>query len=134
MQNTERNLKFRTITFARRVIQLFTALPKDTAAQVLGRQLLRAGTSAGANYREANRGRSKPEFIAKIGDCLKEADESAYWIELLQAEGFLPKVHLQPLLDEANELTAIFVTINKHAKYGMQKEDARAPARANAEG
>jgi four helix bundle protein len=62
--------------FARRIIRLYVALPKNnTVAQVLGKQMLRSGTSVGANYREANRGRSKAEFISKIGDCLKEADE-----------------------------------------------------------
>ena len=116
MKNEEKDLGPRTKQFARRVIRLFVALPNDTAAQVLGKQLLRSGTSVGANYREANRGRSKAEFIAKIGDCLKEADESAYWIELLRDENFLPAARLQPLLDEANELVAIFVTISKRAR------------------
>jgi len=116
MQNAEKDLGPRTKDFARRVIRLFVALPKETVAQVLGRQLLRSGTSVGANYREASRGRSKPEFIAKIGDCLKEADESAYWIELLRDEGFLPAAKVQPLLDEASELVAIFVTISKRAR------------------
>ena len=114
--NAERDLKPRTKEFARRVIRVFAALSKDTAAQILGKQLLRAGTSVGANYREANRARTKAEFISKIGDCLKEADESSYWMELLLDEGFLPPVKLQPLLDEANELVAIFVTISKRAR------------------
>ncbi len=116
MMNAERDLKPRTKEFARRVIRLFAALSKDTAAQILGKQLLRAGTSVGANYREANRARTKAEFISKIGDCLKEADESSYWKELLLDEGFLPPAKLQPLLDEANELVAIFVTISKRAR------------------
>jgi len=116
MMNEERDLKPRTKEFARRVIRLFAALSKDTAAQILGKQLLRAGTSVGANYREANRARTKAEFISKIGDCLKEADESSYWMELLLDEGFLPPAKLQPLLDEANELVAIFVTISKRAR------------------
>ena len=116
MINAERDLKPRTKEFARRVIRLFAALSKDTAAQILGKQLLRAGTSVGANYREANRARTKAEFISKIGDCLKEADESSYWMELLLDEGFLPPAKLQPLLDEANELVAIFVTISKRAR------------------
>ena len=77
MQNEEKDLAPRTKMFARRIIRLYVALSKDTAAQVLGKQALRAGTSVGANYREANRARSKAEFIAKIGDCLKEADETA---------------------------------------------------------
>jgi four helix bundle protein len=114
--NAEKDLKERTKSFARRIIRLFAALPKNAASQVLGRQLLRSGTSIGANYREANRARSKPEFIAKVGDCLREADETAYWLELLSEEGFVPVAKLKPLLDETNELIAIFVTISKHAR------------------
>jgi len=74
-----------TREFALRVIRMFSALPKTTEAQVLGKQVLRSGTSVGANYREAQRARSKSEFIAKIGDCLKELDETAYWLDLLTA-------------------------------------------------
>jgi len=116
MMNAEKDLKPRTKEFARRVIRLFAALSKDTAAQILGKQLLRAATSVGANYREANRARTKAEFISKIGDCLKEADESSYWLELLLDEGFLTPAELEPLLSEANELVAIFVTISKRAR------------------
>lgn len=83
MKNGEKDLKERTRAFALRVIKLYSALPKDEVAQVLGKQLLRSGTSVGANYREAHRGRSKAEFIAKMGDCLKELDESTYWLDLL---------------------------------------------------
>jgi four helix bundle protein len=76
MKNEEKNLIPRTKMFARRIIRLYVALPKNnTVAQVLGKQMLRSGTSVGANYREANHGRAKAEFISKIGDCLKEADE-----------------------------------------------------------
>ncbi len=71
------NLRERTTHFARRIIRLYVALPKTTLAQVLGKQLLRSGTSVGANYRECCRGRSKAEFIAKMGDSLKELDETA---------------------------------------------------------
>ena len=103
--------------FARRVIRLYCALPKnDTLAQVLGKQVLRSGTSVGANYREANRARSKAEFISKMGDCLKEADESLYWLELMIEESVVPRRRLQPLADEANELVAIFITILKRAR------------------
>ena len=117
--NAEKDLKERTKNFAKRIIRLFAALPKNTATQILGRQLLRSGTSIGANYREANRARSKPEFVAKVGDCLREADETAYWLELLSEEGFVPAAKLKPLLDETNELIAIFVTISKHARQDM---------------
>lgn len=116
MQNEEKDLLLRTKQFARRIIRLYSALPKSTVAQVLGKQALRSGTSVGANYREANRGRSKAEFIAKIGDCLKEADETAYWLELMIEESVVPASRLNPLLTETNELIAIFVTVSKRAR------------------
>ena len=78
MQN-EYNLKDRTKQFALRILRMYSSLPKTTAAQILGKQVLRSGTSVGANYREADRARSKAEFIAKMGECLKELDETAYW-------------------------------------------------------
>jgi len=78
--------------------------------------MLRSGTSVGANDREANRARSKAEFIAKIGDCLREIDETAYWLELLIDEHLLPAQKLSSLQDEVNQLTAIFVTILKKAR------------------
>lgn len=116
----ELNLPARTKQFARRVIRLYCALPKsNTVAQVLGRQVLRSGTSVGANYREAFRARSKAEFISKIGDTLKEADETLYWLELLLEENVLSAKRLQPLTTEANELVAIFTTISKRSK-GLQ--------------
>jgi four helix bundle protein len=116
MQKAEIDLALRTKNFARRIIRLYTALPKETAAQVLGKQLLRAGTSVGANYREARRGRSKAEFISKVGDSLKEADETAYWLEPLADEKIVAKNRLEPLLQETNELIAILVTISKRAR------------------
>jgi four helix bundle protein len=85
-------------------------------AQVLGKQVLRSGTSVGANYREAHRARSKAEFISKIGDVLKESDETLYWLELLLEENVLPAKRLQPIVAEANELVAIFTTISKRSK------------------
>ena len=83
MKKEETDLRERTKAFALRVVRLFSALPKTTEAQVPGRQVLRSGTSVGANYREAYRGRSKAEFIAKCGDSLRELEETAYWFELL---------------------------------------------------
>lgn len=118
MRNAEKDLAARTKNFARRIIRLYTALPKETVAQVLGRQALRSGTSIGANYREASRSRSKAEFVAKIGDCLKEADETAYWLELLTDEGIISRERLDSLLKETNELIAILVTISKRARGG----------------
>ena len=89
MQNGKRDLQQRTRRFALRVIRTFSRLPKSTEAQVLGKQLLRSGTSVGANYREEYRGRSKAEFIAKCGDSLRELEETAYWLGLLEA-GIVP--------------------------------------------
>ena len=116
MKNAEKGLAARTKSFARRVIRLYVALPREPVAQVLGRQVLRAGTSVGANYREANRARSKAEFISKIGDCLKEADETLYWLELLSDEQIVAASRLAPLIQEANELIAVLVTISKRAR------------------
>ncbi len=95
---------------------MFSAVPKTTEAQVLGKQLLRAGTSVGANYREAYRGRSKAEFIAKCGDSLRELEETAYWLELLVEANIVETAKLSALRRECDELTAIFVTILKRAK------------------
>ncbi len=113
----EKDLRTRTKLFARRIIRLYCALPKsNVAAQILGKQALRSGTSVGANYREAHRARSKAEFISKIGDCLKEADETLYWLELLLDENFMAARKLQPLMKENDELLAILTTISKRAK------------------
>jgi four helix bundle protein len=95
---------------------MFVALPKTDEARVLGKQALRSGTSVGANYREAHRSRSKPEFISKLGDCLKELDETAYWLELLAESGIVTPAKLASLLDETNQLLAILTTISKSAK------------------
>ncbi len=95
---------------------MFGSLPKSSEAQILGRQLVRSGTSVGANYREASRARSKAEFIAKCGDCLRELDESAYWLELLVDAEILEAEKVCDLQQECDELTAIFVTVIKRAK------------------
>ena len=110
------DLRERTKAFALRIIRMFSSLPKSTEAQVLGKQVLRSGTSVGANYREAQRARSKPEFISKIGDCLKELDETAYWLELLTDSGIISTAKLASLIDECNQLLAIFTTISKKSK------------------
>jgi len=116
MQNEEKDLAPRTKSFARRIIRLYVALPKNNVlAQVLGKQFLRSGTSVGANYREANRARSKAEFIAN-GDCLKEADETLYWLELLSDENVITSSRLRLIIAEADELVAIFTTISKRAR------------------
>jgi four helix bundle protein len=117
MNGQPQDLKTRTKAFALRVIKMYSALPKSTTvAQVLGKQVLRSGTAVGANYREAARGRSKAEFISKIGDCQKEIEESEYWLELLIESGCVPPAKMASLLDETRQLIAIFTTINKKAK------------------
>jgi len=115
--NDEKDLRGRTKMFARRVIRLYVALPKnDDVAKILGKQALRSGTSVGANYREAYRARSKPEFISKIGDCLKEAEETLYWFELLTEENIVPVRRLGSLMNECDQLLAILTTISKRSK------------------
>ena len=116
MKDEVSDLRNRTKAFALRVIKMFSALPKTEEARVLGKQVLRSGTSIGANYRESQRARSKPEFIAKIGDCLKELDETAYWLELLDESTIVPSAKLAALRDECDQLLAIFTTISKKAK------------------
>ena len=119
MKNAERyrDLKERTEEYALRMIRMCSALPeKNPVAQTLGRQVLRSGTSVGANYREACRSRSKLEFISKMGDCLKELDESDYWLKLLVKSGTIGQDRMRELVRETDELTAIFVTSIKHAK------------------
>lgn len=110
------DLRLRTKSYALRIIRMFVALPKSDVARILGRQTLRSGTSVGANYREAYRARSKAEFISKIGDCLKELEETTYWLELLAESETIPAKKLSALLQEADELTAIFTAIVKRAK------------------
>lgn len=117
MSETPKELKPRTKTFALRVIRMYSKLPKnDTVAQVLGKQVLRSGTSVGGNYREASRSRSKPEFTSKIGDCLKEIAETEYWLELLVGSGCVSAAKMADLLDETRQLIAIFTTIDKRSK------------------
>ena len=113
----ELDLPLRTKQFARRIVRLYCALPKsNTVAQVLGKQALRSGASVGSNHREAYRARSKAEFISKIGDVLKEADETLYWLELLLEKSIIPSKRFQPLVAEANELVATFTAISKCSK------------------
>jgi len=112
----EKDLIFRTFLFARKIVAFYASLPRSTAAQVLGKQLLRSGTSVGANYREANQGRSRAEFLAKMGDCLKELSETEYWLDLLNAEDLGDKGGCENLLQETRQLIAIFTTIIKNTK------------------
>jgi len=112
----EFDLKTRTKQFALRIIRLFRTLPKSPDAQVIGKQVLRSGTSVGAQYREACRSRSNSEFISKMASSLQELDETAYWLELLVEGDFVTAVRLKSLQDETEQLIAIFVTSIKTAK------------------
>ena len=110
------DLKQRTKAFALRIIRLYSALPNNTVAQVLGKQILRSGTSVGAHYREAHRARSTAEFVSKLNGGLQELEETAYWLELLAESGTIELRRLHPLTQETDELTAILVTLIKNAK------------------
>jgi four helix bundle protein len=110
------DLKTRTKGFALRVIRLYSALPQTTVGQVMGKQLLRSGTSVGAHYREGTRSRSDAEFISKIEGALQELEETAYWLELLGESGVLNPGRLADLQKESDELTAILVTCVKNTK------------------
>ena len=106
----------RTKRFALRILKLFRSLPKTEEARIFGRQLLRSGTSIGANYRAACRARSRAEFIAKLGIVLEEADETVFWLELMHDGEIFPQQKLNDLVTEANELVSIFVTSIRTAK------------------
>jgi four helix bundle protein len=101
------DLKKRTKQFALRILKLVAALPNSVAGRAIGGQLVRAGTAVAANYRAACRGRSKAEFIAKLGTVEEEADESAFWMELIIEGGLLKAQKVEPLLAEAIELRKI---------------------------
>ncbi|HEY6806611.1 MAG TPA: four helix bundle protein [Pyrinomonadaceae bacterium] len=113
------DLKRRTKNFALRILKLVSALPDTVQGRTVGRQLVRCGTSVGSNYRASCRARSRAEFIAKIGVVLEEADESAFWLELIIEGGLLRAQVVQPLLDEANELVQIMaksrITASSHS-------------------
>ena len=112
----KKDFRDRTTRFAIQIVRTFIGLPKTAEAQILGKQLLRSGTSIGANYREAHRGRSKNEFIAKCGDSLREAEETAYWLELLVEAKIVPATKLEPLREESAELIAILIAIIRRSK------------------
>ena len=103
-------LRDRTKAFALRVVPVYTSLPKSELARVLGRQLVRSGTSVGAQCREGYRARSNAEIISKYEAALQELDETLYWLELLIESGIVPARRIEPLMAEANEIIAILVT------------------------
>ncbi len=116
----ELELKRRTKQFGLRVMKLVGALPENSVGRAIGSQLIRSGTSVGANYRAVCRGRSKAEFIAKLGIVVEEADESAYWLELIIEGDLLGANLVEPLLQEANELTAIMVASRRSAQQSIE--------------
>lgn len=114
--DTNRDLRIRTKRFALSVIDPCTRLPRTDVARTLGRQLVRSGTSPGAQYREAHRAKSTADFISKIEGVLQELDETTYWLELLQEAGIVPEPELRHLRSETDELISIFVTVVRAAK------------------
>ncbi|HKO62834.1 MAG TPA: four helix bundle protein [Pyrinomonadaceae bacterium] len=100
-----------------RIVKLYAALPKTTEAQVIGKQILRSGTSVGAHYREACRAKSDADFISKIEGALQELDETLYWVELLSQAEIISSSRLEPLETEINELIAMFVSMVKTIKH-----------------
>jgi four helix bundle protein len=116
----------RTKEFALRIVRLYGALPKTTKAQVLGRQVLRSGTSVGAQLREGKRSRSDAEMISKTESALQELEETAYWLELLAESGMVDGEKLTGLRNEADQLTAILVTSAKSLKArGPRRQSSR---------
>ena len=113
-------LKARTKRFALRILKLVAALPRSIEGRAIANQLVRCGTSVAANYRAACRARSKAEFVAKMGVVLEEADETQLWLELIIEGKLLSSKRVQPLLNEANELVAIFVTSRKSASANLK--------------
>src|SRR5437762_7865272 len=117
---TPEELKTRTKLFALRVLTLVAALPKSIEGRAIANQLVRCGTSVAANYRSTCRARSRAEFIAKIGVVLEKADETQLWLELIIDANLIPAERVQPLLDEAGELVAIFVASRKSASLNLK--------------
>ncbi len=116
MPKQPQDLRERTKKYALRIIRLYSALPETTVAQIIGKQMLRSGTSVGAHYREAHRGKSTPDFISKLEGGLQELDETAYWMELLVEADIIAASKLGDLSKETDELTAIFVASVRTAK------------------
>ena len=110
------DLKARTKAFALEIIKTYSGLPNSTVAQVIGRQVLRSGTSVGAHYREGIRSRSDAEFISKLEGGLQELEETIYWLELLVDSGVVKLSTVSSLLDECDQLVAILTTCVKNVK------------------
>jgi four helix bundle protein len=113
-------LRRRTKSYALRIVKLVEALPKTTTGRAIGNQLIRSGTSIGANYRAALRARSKAEFISKLGIVIEEADESEFWMELIIESKLLKEELVKDLLHETNELISIFIATSKSTKSDLK--------------
>jgi four helix bundle protein len=116
-----KELQARTKSFALRIIRMFRSLPKTEEARILGRQVLRSGASVAANYRAVCRARSKAEFTAKLGVVVEEADETIFWLELLVESEIVPEEKIHSLMNEANELVAIFAASRHTARRGAKR-------------
>lgn len=118
MENKEfgRLLESRTKKFAIKIIKLSSLLPDSVEGKVIRNQITKSGTSIGANYREANRSRSKPDFVNKISICESESSETGYWLEIIEELQWAENQTLATILDESNELLAIFTSIGKNLK------------------
>ena len=112
-------LRKRTRDFAIRIVKLSQALPKTDTARILGRQVLRSGTSVGANYRAVCRARSRAEFVSRMAVVVEEADETVFWLELLVDTGIVPPERLGGLIQEATELLALCAASHRTAKRGL---------------
>jgi four helix bundle protein len=120
-ESGRRDFKERTFQFGIRCVRLVESLPKSMPAQTIGRQLLRAGTSVGANHRAALRGRSRADFVSKMGIVEEESDESLYWIDVLVELGLVSAKRVEELRHEANEIIAITVSSIKTARRNARK-------------
>jgi four helix bundle protein len=118
-------LKKRTKQLGLRIIKLIESLPSSKAANVIGNQLLRSGTSVGANYRSACRARSKPDFISKASISIEEADESLYWMEMLVEAEIMPKEKLAALMKETDEIVAILTASVKTARASINQRGSQ---------
>jgi four helix bundle protein len=119
------DLKDRTSDFALRIIRMYTRLPKTTEAQIIGKQVLRSGTSVGAQYREGHRAKSDADVISKFEGVLQELDETDYWLNLLVRAEIAPADKMAPLIQETNELIAIFVSIVTKIKARMNNKPGK---------
>jgi four helix bundle protein len=121
-------LRARTKRFALRILRLFEALPRTEAGRIIGRQVLRSAMSVGANYRAVNRARSRAEFISKMGIVVEEMDETVYWLEILVDGKIVPGDRMVALLQEGNELLAIFAASRNTARSNARKKPTPPPA------